>query len=226
MFFFMLFLLGIDSVFVQLEAVTSSLLDEIIALRKYKMIMTLLSCILFFGMSSVMCTNGGMYILQLLDWYSSALAVIVICMVETVMVSYIYGINNFMDDIEFMLGKRPSWYWKISWMYITPIVLIFILLTSIIFIRTITYGDTSYPVWAVVIGWLSFASSVIWIPLYIVYIMMRKRGNVKESLKKRLRPLDWTPADPEVREEYEAFRRQRNMPGFMSDTSAELDKGK
>ncbi|XP_017115970.1 sodium- and chloride-dependent glycine transporter 1 [Drosophila elegans] len=224
MFFAMLFLLGIDSVFVQLESIMSSIQDEWAWVRKHKWKLTLTSCFVFFALSSIMCTNGGMYILQLFDWYSSAIAVIVICLVEIIMVAWIYGIKNFMLDTEFMLGKRPSLYWRISWQIITPLVLIFILITSIVFIRTITYNGVSYPDWAVYIGWASFAASVMWIPLYIFYIMIRKRATLCESLKKRLKPLDWTPADPQDRADYEAFRRQRQMPAFMSDTDMEGTK--
>ncbi|XP_044315847.1 sodium- and chloride-dependent glycine transporter 1 isoform X2 [Drosophila rhopaloa] len=224
MFFCMLFLLGIDSVFVQLEAIMSSILDEWTWVRDHKWKMTIICCVFFFWVSSIMCTNGGMYVLQLFDWYSSAIAVIVICLVEIIMVAWIYGIKNFMLDIEFMLGERPSLYWRISWQIVTPIVLIFILITSIVFIRTITYNNVPYPQWAIIIGWASFASSVMWIPLYIFYIMIRKRATLCDSLKKRLKPLDWTPADPQDRADYEAFRKQRQMPGFMSETDVEGTK--
>ncbi|XP_017872516.1 PREDICTED: sodium- and chloride-dependent glycine transporter 1 isoform X1 [Drosophila arizonae] len=221
LFFIMLFLLGIDSVFVQLEAITTSILDEIQVLRKYKLTLTTALCIFSFGCSSIMCTNAGMYILQLFDWYSSALSIIVICLVEIIMIMYIYGIDNFLTDVEFMLGKRPNLFWRISWKYITPIVLIFILLTSIIFLREITYNGVKYPKWAVALGWLSFVSSIIWIPLYIFFIMILKRNTLCSSLKRRMRPLDWTPADPQDREEYEAFRRQRRAPKFMTESEAE-----
>ncbi|XP_033159892.1 sodium- and chloride-dependent glycine transporter 1 [Drosophila mauritiana] len=224
MFFFMLFLLGIDSVFVQLEAIMSSILDEWYWVRNHKCKLTLISCLIFLGLSSIMCTNGGMFILQLFDWYSSAIAVIVICLVEIIMVAWIYGIKNFMLDVEFMLGKRPSLYWRIVWQVVTPVIIIFILITSIVFIRTITYNNIPYPQWAIIIGWASCVTSVMWIPLYIFYIMIRKRATLCDSLKKRLKPLDWTPADPQDRADYEAFRRQRRMPGFMSDTDMESSK--
>ncbi|XP_034097306.1 sodium- and chloride-dependent glycine transporter 1 [Drosophila albomicans] len=220
LFFVMLFILGIDSVFVQLEAITTSILDEVEVLRNHKWKVTLILCIFFFSMSTIMCTNAGMFILQLFDWYSSALAIIVVCLVEVIMVAFIYGIDNFMTDVEFMLGKRPALFWKIAWKYITPIVLTFVLFTSIIFLRKITYNGIEYPTWAVAIGWLSFVSSIILIPLYVVYIMIIKRDTLKDSLKKRLKPLDWTPADPDDRADYDAFRRERKMPAFMSDTEA------
>ncbi|EDV59240.1 sodium- and chloride-dependent glycine transporter 1 [Drosophila erecta] len=224
MFFFMLFLLGIDSVFVQLEAIMTSILDEWYWVRSHKWKLTLISCLVFLVFSSIMCTNGGMYILQLFDWYSSSIAVIVICLVEIIMVAWIYGIKNFMLDVEFMLGKRPSLYWRILWQIVTPVIIIFILITSIVFMRTITYNNIPYPLWAIIIGWASCLTSVMWIPLYILYIMIRKRATLCDSLKKRLKPLDWTPADPQDRADYEAFRKQRQMPGFMSDTDMESSK--
>ncbi|KAH8413102.1 hypothetical protein KR009_007938 [Drosophila setifemur] len=221
MFFCMLFVLGIDTVFVQLEAITSSILDEWLWVRQHKCKLTLCGCLFFFSVSTIMCTNAGMFIVQLFDWYSSAIAVIVICLVEIIMVSWIYGIKNFMLDVEFMRGKRPSWYWRILWQWVTPLVLVFILVMSIVFMRTITYNKISYPLWAIMIGWASFVSSVMFIPIYIVYIMIRKRATMCDSLKKRLKPLDWTPADPQNRADYEAFRRTRRMPDMMSETDVE-----
>lgn len=224
MFFFMLFLLGVSTVFVILESFVSSILDEWMWARNYKWQLTLCTCITFLALSSVMCTNAGMFILQLLDWYSSAIAVICICLVEIIMVSWIYGTKNFMMDVEFMLGKRPSLYWQILWQWITPFVIIFILIMSIAFIRTITYNDIPYPSWAIILGWCSFVSSVMFIPLYIINIMIQKRATFRESMQKRLKPLDWTPGDPKDREEYSAFRRQRRMPDFMSETDVESSR--
>lgn len=92
---------------------------------------------------------------------------------------------------------------------------------SIVFIRTITYNDIPYPSWAIILGWCTFVSSVMCIPLYIIYIMIQKRATFKESMIKRLKPLDWTPGDPQDREEYNVYRKQRRMPAFMSETDVE-----
>ncbi|KAH8249666.1 hypothetical protein KR032_011272 [Drosophila birchii] len=218
LFYVMLFLLGIDSVFVQLEAITTAILDELRCMRPYKYVLTMCACVILFLCSIIMCTNGGMFILQLFDWYSSSLSVCAICLVEVIMVSWVYGIKNFLLDIEFMLGKRPGLYWKILWQWVTPLVLIFILLMTATFMRTITYNGISYPFWAITLGWTSCVSSVIFIPLYMVYVMIRKRATLCTSLKRRLKPMDWTPADPDDRAAYETFRREKNMPGFMSDS--------
>ena len=35
--------------------------------------------------------QGGMYVLQLLDWYCASISVILVCICELVAVSWIYG---------------------------------------------------------------------------------------------------------------------------------------
>ena len=56
LFFFMLFLLGIDSEFVQIETVVSSLLDEFPQYRKRKSLITLVLCI-FMALISLACVT-------------------------------------------------------------------------------------------------------------------------------------------------------------------------
>ncbi|KAL1477836.1 hypothetical protein MTO96_035436, partial [Rhipicephalus appendiculatus] len=42
-------------------------------------------------------------------------------LVEIVFVIYIYGLRRFSFDVQFMLGRRPSYYMKICWTIICPI---------------------------------------------------------------------------------------------------------
>ena len=39
---------------------------------------------------------------------------------------------RFEDDIEYMTGSRPGWYWKITWRYVAPILVFGILTASIV----------------------------------------------------------------------------------------------
>lgn len=68
-----------------------------------------------------------MYIVQLLDWYSASISVILICLVEVIAIAWSYGVSNFIRDIEFMTSIRPGLWWYISWKYITPFILSVIL---------------------------------------------------------------------------------------------------
>lgn len=55
------------------------------------------------------------------------------------------GIDNFIDDIEFMCGTRPSFYWRFCWGILTPISLFVILIYFLISMTPLTYNDEYYP---------------------------------------------------------------------------------
>lgn len=61
--------------------------------------------------------------LQLFDWYAASISVILICFCECIIVGWIYGIENFKRDIEFMIGNPVGRWWLICWKYITPSIL-------------------------------------------------------------------------------------------------------
>lgn len=65
-----------------------------------------------------------MYLLQLLDWYAASISVIAVCFVEIIAVGWIYGIKNFVRDVEFMIGCKVGFWWIICWKYITPVILV------------------------------------------------------------------------------------------------------
>lgn len=64
-----------------------------------------------------------MYILQLFDWYAASVSVILICLIEIIIVGWIYGVKKFIFDIEFMLGRKVEKWWLLCWKYITPVIL-------------------------------------------------------------------------------------------------------
>ncbi|XP_004521781.1 sodium- and chloride-dependent glycine transporter 1 [Ceratitis capitata] len=224
LFFFMLFLLGLDSVFVQIEAIISSVIDEIPKLRKHKALVTLCSVIIMCLMSIIMVTRAGMFILQLFDWYSASISVILICVLEVVMVAWIYGVDNFIADIYFMIGKRPGIVWRSCWVYITPVILIGMFFTTIIFNRDITYNGIRYPGWAIALGWLSCCISIACIPSHMLYTLMRGKGSLMETLRKQLQAVDWTPANEEHRLEYEEYQRSRKLTSELKAITVETMK--
>lgn len=64
-----------------------------------------------------------MYFLQLFDWYAASISLILVCLIEVVIIGWIYGVDNFIRDIEFMIGCRIEKWWCICWKYVTPIIL-------------------------------------------------------------------------------------------------------
>lgn len=210
LFFLMLFLLGLDSVFVQIEAIISSVVDEYRVLQKKKLLVTVISCFTMFLISTIMVTQGGIFILQLLDWYSASIAVILICFIEVVMVAYSYGLENFAEDIFFMVHEKLGC-WSFIWKYLTPLPLLLFFITTIAFNRRVTFNEIEYPDWAIAIGWCSCFISILCIPGYAIYKISKLNGSFRDRLKTLTKPVDWYPANAQIREEYLKDRGRLSM---------------
>ncbi|XP_053305361.1 sodium- and chloride-dependent glycine transporter 2 [Spea bombifrons] len=194
-FFLMLLTLGLDTMFATIETIVTSVSDEYPKyLRTHKPLFTLICCIAFFIMGFPMITQGGIYMLQLVDTYAASYSLVIIAIFELVGVSYIYGLQRFCEDIEMMIGFQPNWFWKICWAFVTPTILTFILCFSFFQWEPMTYGTYNYPAWSMVLGWLMLACSVIWIPIMFVIKMFLAPGSFIERLKLVCSPQpDWGP---------------------------------
>ncbi|KAJ7405513.1 hypothetical protein BTVI_69031 [Pitangus sulphuratus] len=90
-FFLMLLTLGLDTMFATIETIVTSVSDEFPKyLRTHKALFTLGCCVSFFIMGFPMITQGGMYMLQLVDTYAASYSLVIIAIFELVGVSYIY----------------------------------------------------------------------------------------------------------------------------------------
>uniref|UniRef100_A0A8C7MWZ9 Solute carrier family 6 member 14 n=1 Tax=Oncorhynchus kisutch TaxID=8019 RepID=A0A8C7MWZ9_ONCKI len=90
-------------------------------------------------------------------------------------VFYIYGGNRFIKDIEMMIGMRSSlfWlWWRACWFFISPAIIIMILVWSLL-----TFSTVQYPAWGVALGWCMIAFCLIWIPLLAVWKILTSQGN-------------------------------------------------
>uniref|UniRef100_A0A182TXD0 Transporter n=1 Tax=Anopheles melas TaxID=34690 RepID=A0A182TXD0_9DIPT len=122
--------------------------------------------------------QGGMYLVQLLDWYSGSISVILVCIVEVIAVGWIYGCEQFMRDVEFMIDRKVERFWIVSWKYITPIVLTFIFITTIVYNTEVSYNGLSYPRWAIGVGWASCLVSILCIPVFASYKLLHTKGSL------------------------------------------------
>jgi len=58
-----------------------------------------------------------------MDVYGGSFAVVCIAIAECIGLMWIYGLNKFCTDLEFMLGSRPGIYWQVTWSACAPILL-------------------------------------------------------------------------------------------------------
>ncbi|NXK61463.1 SC6A9 protein, partial [Sylvietta virens] len=220
LFFFMLILLGLGTQFCLLETLVTAIVDEVgneWIIRK-KTFVTLGVAVAGFLLGVPLTTQAGIYWLLLMDNYAASFSLVVISCIMCVAIMYIYGHRNYFKDIEMMLGFPPPLFFQICWRFISPAIIFFILVFTVIQYRPISYNEYVYPTWAISIGFLMALSSVICIPIYAIYKVCCSEGDtLLERLKNATKASkDWGPALPE-------HRSGRYAPAFSPSTESHLE---
>lgn len=212
LFFIMMFVLGTGSAVALCGAIFSILCDHMPRVQQWKVVL-LVSCFGFL-VSLIYVTPGGQWFVTLVDYYGGTFVAITVGVLEMVTVFWIYGLSNFLNDVQFMLGVRPSFYWRICWLLITPLLMIVILIYTCSTYVPLTYDGMPFPAYAYGIGWTLLFLGVVQIVGWILYTLIRNRSSsIKETLKLSFRPNKekWGPKDPETRREWAEFVFQRKF---------------
>ncbi|XP_051949427.1 solute carrier family 6 member 19a, tandem duplicate 1 [Xyrauchen texanus] len=145
LFFIMLFCLGLSTMFGNIEGVVVPLQDLNILPKQWpKEVLTGLACLVSFLMALIFVQSSGNYWLVLFDGFAGSIPLLVIALCEIIAVVYIYGIDRFNKDIEFMVGHKPNIFWQVSWRFLSPVIILVIL---IFFFVTTVRKQLTYSVW-------------------------------------------------------------------------------
>ncbi|XP_031140639.1 sodium- and chloride-dependent GABA transporter 2-like isoform X1 [Sander lucioperca] len=198
LFFIMIVFLGLDSQFVCVESLVTAIVDMYPAVfrRKNRRELFLLGVVFFsFFMGLIMLMEGGMYVFQLFDYYAaSGMCLLFMSIFETVCIAWVYGADRFYDNIEDMIGYRPGPYIKYCWLFFTPATCIGTFAFSLIKYTPLKYNNEYvYPWWGYVIGWLLALSSMVCIPLWMVYKISTTQGTFRERIQLLITPSDTLP---------------------------------
>lgn len=175
LFFFMFYMLGLDSEFAILENIVTSLCDEVPLLRRHRLKLTVSLGILFFLCGLMCVTRGGIYLFNLLDYYGGTIPLTFLAVFECIGLMWVYGFKNFRFDVSFMLNRKMGLYWHITWKYTAPIVLTSIIIASLYNHRPLTYTDYDYPEWADIFGWMLTCAIIFQIPLWAFYAVKKQK---------------------------------------------------
>nr|XP_034982801.1 sodium- and chloride-dependent betaine transporter-like isoform X1 [Zootoca vivipara] len=185
LFFLMLIFLGLDSQFVCVESLVTAIVDlfpDIFRKKGRREMLILGIAVICYLVGLLLVTEGGMYIFQLFDYYAaSGTCLLFLAIFEVVCIGWVYGAGRFYDNIEDMIGYRPWPLVKVCWLFLTPGVCLATFLFSLIRYTPLTYNKVyEYPPWGIAVGWLMALSSIICIPLYAVFILLKTKGSLKE----------------------------------------------
>lgn len=184
LFFVMLLCLGINSQFCPSEAIVAGIIDQWPQLITRRKLITFLMVVFQFLLGLPMVTQGGMYLLQLMDNYAvTGITLLFIVFFQAVALSWIYGTSNISDNIKEMLGRRPSALFRLSWSIFIPVMCVAIFLFSVIKYQPIVYAKTyAYPWWGEMLGWFMALASMIMIPAYMIYFLLTTPGSIRERI--------------------------------------------
>uniref|UniRef100_A0A8C8EEZ3 Transporter n=1 Tax=Otus sunia TaxID=257818 RepID=A0A8C8EEZ3_9STRI len=181
-----------------LEAVITAVMDEypqVLAGRREVFVLGLIT-VCFLGSLSTL-TYGGAYVVKLLEEFGAGCSILAVVLLETIAVSWFYGIQRFSHDVKAMLGFTPGLFWKVCWVAVSPALLAFIVISSLLDQPPLTLFDYQYPKWSISVGYLVGASSFICIPFYMVYKLVWTPGSLKQRLAVCIRP-EKTTRDPQA----------------------------
>nr|XP_060632731.1 sodium- and chloride-dependent betaine transporter-like [Anolis sagrei ordinatus] len=198
LFFIMLIFLGLDSQFVCVESLVTAIVDmfpEVFRKKGRRELLILAIAVICYLLGLFLVTEGGMYIFQLFDYYAaSGTCLLFLAVFEVICVGWVYGADRFYDNIEDMIGYRPWPLVKFCWLFLTPAVCLATFLFSLIRYTPLKYNNLyEYPPWGITVGWLMALSSMICIPSYVIFILLKTKGTFKQRLRQLTTPAEDLP---------------------------------
>lgn len=201
-FFALLLFLGFNSQLTVMETVITTIVDTWPhKLRYRKPLILMILCSAMFILSIAISFDNGFYIVQIIDAFAGTYTAIIVGLMELIAIAWIYGTENFLQDIDDMISMHKNLYpsrsfWYFMWRYLTPSILFAIILFSFIESPQISYRETVLPTWTTRFGWTFTIVCVSIIPaVALVRFLMSPRGSFLDKINYLCKPSeDWAPS--------------------------------
>lgn len=95
--------------------------------------------------------------MDLVDHYGGTFLIYVLAIIEMMVIFWIYGLQDWCNDLEFMVQRRVGLYWRLCWGLITPLFMIAVFIYSLVEYKWPTYSGKQYPNDALICGIFVFA---------------------------------------------------------------------
>uniref|UniRef100_A0A668AC12 Transporter n=1 Tax=Myripristis murdjan TaxID=586833 RepID=A0A668AC12_9TELE len=182
-FFLMIIMLGLDTQFVSLEALMTSVTDlypHLIRRGRRRELLLLFICIVCFLVGLVMVTPGGLYVFQIYDHFScSGASLLLLSICQSLAIGWVYGPERFSANIRDMIGYNPLPVFKLCWKYLTPAVCTGTFVFSLVCWSPLSLGKGLIaPGWATTLGWVLTLSSVSLLPIWAIYALATTPGTL------------------------------------------------
>ncbi|EDV19460.1 uncharacterized protein TRIADDRAFT_33521 [Trichoplax adhaerens] len=180
-FFIMLMTLGMDSMFGMIEAVSTGISDRVKnRITKRKPLMVLIICICFFLIGLICATKASVFVVSIMDKYCGGRSLMLVVLLETIAISWVYGANKFSENIEEMTGSRVFIGWKFCWMFLCPACLLVVFVLSIVQDQPLSYAGVPFPGWTLYAGVGLSLTSFLFVPIVAIYRIIKENGSFSE----------------------------------------------
>ncbi|XP_063704592.1 sodium-dependent nutrient amino acid transporter 1-like isoform X2 [Culicoides brevitarsis] len=206
LFFFMLFVLGVGSAVALQSAINTVIWDQMNHVKYWKVAGSVSTAGFLIGLFYI--TPGGQWILDLVDHFGGTFLIFALVILEIGAIFWIYGIENLTIDLQFMIRKTVSFYWRFTWVLLTPLLMLVIFIYYLVLLENPKHGKGEYPFVILFCGWMIFAVGVFFVPAFAALRIYRSRKlGFLAALKKSFHPNKmWGPKSPKIKTEWLRFK--------------------
>ncbi|CDW56509.1 sodium dependent acetylcholine transporter [Trichuris trichiura] len=192
-----MYFIMIIMIFVVANVVTSLCDHFARRLRKNQRHVLSLALVIFYVAGLIFCTKAGIYYFEFCENYVIGCSVLTIAFFECMAISWVYGVDNALDNLKWMTGYYLPLYilWKIHLKFLSPLILLALILYACVQYQPLTYEQYAYPDWMNALGWaLSILPLVIIIMTGLFNFLIRSGVCVKRFRDLMIPEDAWGPA--------------------------------
>jgi solute carrier family 6 amino acid transporter-like protein 5/7/9/14 len=191
-FFLMFTTLGVGSCCSNILAVQTAIHDKFPTLSRERLAGWL--CTGGFLTGLLFVTPGGPKLNDLVTEFSYSIPVILFGLGQVIVVSFVYGVDNFLRDVNFMLGREAGGglglYWRLCWGLTCPAGLVLLLATSLLDSPYLRQPSALLP-----LGLALLTLACLLVPAVLARTLWQAEGSLGERWAAASRPSPaWGPA--------------------------------
>ncbi|KAI6655521.1 Sodium- and chloride-dependent betaine transporter-like [Oopsacas minuta] len=210
LFFLMMLSLGLSSQFPSIQSLTEAARSLPYMSKVHETIISFIICSIFTVCSVIFVLGNGQYIFGLIDEFAASYSLFVVIFFEFIGVAWFFGVNKILwyQTGEIIVTAATSrlarirsnkwfkgftlYFWSISWIIVAPLVMIVIFSGSLIYqltgrpkytaFQNYTQVQVHYPIWSLAVIVFIILSTIIPVPLGMLYEYKELWHMIKNSL--------------------------------------------
>lgn len=145
----------------------------------------------------------------LVDNFGGTLPIFVLGIFEVVAIFYFYGMENVCIDLEFMTRRRPSFYWRICWIFLAPMIMSIVYIYSSFTMKPLQYANQNFPTQYLIIGWGIFAFAMMQLLIWFLWHISRSAETPRKAFIESFKSSkSWGPRKETDRNEWLKYREE------------------